>query len=69
VPHVGGEDRAEAAHPGLAREVEDTVRVAEVELVLGEVETGHVQPGRVPLLPRRVVVVGEGVDAGHFVAG
>ena len=66
--HVVGEDRAEAADARLAGEVEDPVGAGEVEPILGQVEPGHVERGRVLLLPRRVVVVGEGVDAGHFVA-
>ena len=37
-------------------------------MVLGEVEPPHVEPARVLLLLRRVVVVGEAVDADDLVA-
>jgi hypothetical protein len=52
----------EAAHAGLAGQVEDAVDAGEVERVAGEVEPRDVEPLGVPLLLRRVVVVGEGVD-------
>ena len=65
---VEREDVAEAPHPRLAGEVEDAVEPAEVELVLGQVEPEHVEAAGVLLLERRVVVVGEAVDADDLVA-
>ncbi len=67
--HVKREDVPEAAHARLAGEVEYTVEAAEVELVLGEIEPAHVQAARVPLLDRRVVVIGEAVDPDDLVPG
>ena len=66
---VEGEDVAEAAHARLPCEMEDTVEVGEVELVLGEIEAANlrVEPACVFLLQRRVVVVGEAVDADDVV--
>jgi hypothetical protein len=60
--HVLLEHVTEAAHAGLAGEMEDAVDAFEVELVLREVEARHVQSRRVLLLQGRVVVGGEAVD-------
>src|SRR5258708_15477984 len=48
--------------------MEDAVKAREVELVLGQVEATDVAATRVFLLQRRVVVVGEAVDADDVVA-
>ena len=50
---VEREDVAEAAHAGLAREMEEPVEAGEVERVLGQVEALHVEPASVLLLQRR----------------
>ena len=64
---VEREDVTEATHAWLSREVEDAVPVCEVELVARKVESAHLDPARVPLLHRRVVVVGETVDPENLV--
>ena len=48
--------------------MEDAVEAGEIELVARQVEPPHVQRRGVLLLERRVVVVGEAVDADHVVA-
>jgi hypothetical protein len=69
VTDVEREHVAEAAHPRLAREMEDPVVAGEVELVLGEVDPQHVaEAGGVLLLDARVVVVREAVEGSDLVA-
>jgi hypothetical protein len=68
-PQVEREYIAEAAHAGLAREVEDAVEAGEVEIVLCKVDAAHVEPAGVLLLERRIVVVGEAVEADGLVPG
>ena len=65
---VEREDVAEAPHARLPREVEDAVEAAEVERVLGEVDVADVEAAGVLALERRVVVVGEAVEADDLVA-
>ena len=67
-PHVLLEHVAEAPHARLSGQVEDAVGAGEIEVFLCEVEARHVEPGRVLLLQRRVVVVGEAIDCEHLVA-
>jgi hypothetical protein len=64
---VDGKHVAEAAHPGLRREMEDTVDAVEVERLLCEVESQDVEPACVLFLLGRVVVVREAVDAHDLV--
>ena len=66
---VEREDVAEAAHAGLARQMEQAVQAREVQLVLGEVDAADLEPARVLLLQRAVVVVGEAVDPNDLMAG
>src|SRR4051794_17067509 len=47
--------------------MEDAVEAAEVERVVREVDTAHVEVARVLLLQRRVVVVAEAVEADDLV--
>jgi len=48
--------------------VEDAVEAAEVEVVLGQVDPANLDPARVLLLQRGVVVVREAVDPDDLVA-
>ena len=65
---VEREDVAEAAHARLPGEMEDAVEAGEVERILGQVDVADVEPARVLVLERRVVVVGEAVEADDLVA-
>ena len=49
--------------------MEDGVVAGEVERVGGEVDASQVEPAGVLLLERRVVVVGQAVDADDLVTG
>ena len=64
---IGLEDVAEAPHAGLSGEMEDAVDAVEVDRVAREVEAADVEPARVLLLQRDVVVVGEAVEADDVV--
>ena len=52
---------------GLAGQMEDAVKACEVEGILGEIDATHVEAARVLFLQRRVVIVGEAVEADHVV--
>ena len=65
---VERENVAEAPHARLAGEMEHPVEAREVEGIHGEVDALHVEPARVLLLQRGVVVVGEAVEPDHLVA-
>ena len=67
LPDVHRKDAAEAAHSGLAGEVEHPVDAREAELVRGDVDALHRETARVLLLQRRVVVVGERIPADRVV--
>ena len=62
-------DVPERADAWLRGEVEDTVEPREVDGILGEVETAHVDVAGVLLLERPVVVIGEAVEPDDLMAG
>ena len=65
---VDREDAAEAADARLPGKVEHAVEAGEVEVFLCEVDAADLEAACVLLLQRRVVVVGEAVDADDVVA-